>query len=73
MGAFWNPQSEQMRWFMEKQGYLAMRVMHDWLFVKKDSEYAEGALEIIRDVRQRLAKNEKPPGAIEKFLNPFND
>ena len=77
MGAFWNPQTDQMRWFMEQRGYLAMRVMNDWLFVKRDSEYAEGAVEIVRNTRRRLARSgsrtSPEPGALEKFYDAFND
>ena len=72
MGAMWNPQATQMAWFMEQQGYLSMRVMHDWLFVKRDSEYASGAQEVVQDVSRRLAQGKLPAGTIEKFHNPFN-
>ena len=70
----WNPQSDQIRWFMERQGYLAGRLMHDWLFVKRDSEFAEGALEIIRSMRQQLANDKTLTRHSEhQMVNPFND
>ncbi|KAF0296447.1 Protein Star [Amphibalanus amphitrite] len=73
MGGMWNPQADQMRWFMAQQGYMAFRVMHDWLFVKKDSEFAANAPEIVRNTREKMAAGGRLPGAIEDFYNGFND
>ena len=75
MAHFWNPQSDQIRWFLEQRGYMSIMLMHDWLFVKKDSEYAEGALDIVRNMRQKLADETDTVhrnGHIQ-IMNPFND
>ena len=74
MGHFWNPQADQMRWFMEQQGYLAIHLTHDWLFVKRSSEFADGALDTVRRLRQELADGEHPPGdMLGRVYNPYND
>ena len=74
MGHFWNPQADQMRWFMEQQGYLAIHLTHDWLFVKRSSEFADGALDTVRRLRHELSDGKLPPGPLgERVYDSFND
>jgi len=68
MTLLWNPQTDLMRWFMAERGYLGFRLQHDWLFVRRDSEYAKDAEEIVRRARQRITDM---PGSTA--TNPFND
>ncbi|XP_037074379.1 uncharacterized protein LOC119095626 [Pollicipes pollicipes] len=65
---FWNPQTDLMRWLMESHGYLAMRLQHDWLFVRRDCEYAKDAEDIIRRLRHQIAVSKE-----NKVTDPFND
>lgn len=51
-----NPQMDQMRDLMESRGYIAMHLMIDWIFVKKDSEYAVDAENIIRRARRDIVQ-----------------
>jgi len=64
----WNPNTDLMRWFMEERGYLAMRLQHDWLFVKKDCEYARDAEAIVKRVRHDITKLKD-----SHVADPFND
>ncbi|XP_037079383.1 uncharacterized protein LOC119100389 [Pollicipes pollicipes] len=68
MTYLWNPQTDMMRWFMESRGYLAMRLQHDWLFVRRDCEYAADAADIVRRARRHIAKLPDSTAT-----DPFND
>ncbi|XP_043208734.1 uncharacterized protein LOC122374191 [Amphibalanus amphitrite] len=74
MGHFWNPHTDQIRWFMEQQGYLAFHLTQDWLFVKRDCEFAQEADTILRRVKQELAGVIPEPGDyLHQAFSPFND
>ncbi|XP_043207019.1 uncharacterized protein LOC122373234 isoform X1 [Amphibalanus amphitrite] len=63
----YNPQMDQMRDLMESQGYIAMRLTMDWIFVKRNSEYSKNAEEIIRQTRREILRK------TENIYFPFND
>ncbi|XP_037071376.1 uncharacterized protein LOC119092521 [Pollicipes pollicipes] len=59
LGTRWNPQLPGIVDIMEMNGYWAEPLLVDWLFVKKDSEFANGSVEKIRTFRDYMISSRR--------------